>query len=257
MRSFPTTFSRRTSFAVLASIAVLFLLGTLAPARAADGPTDIVPSGVIRTYVRQPGAFTRIAIDGPMNVEIHQAPRSTVTLHADDNLLAILETTISKTDSGSTLHIRYRGNITMRSKPTVDVVIETDRVDAVVLGGVGNIVARGLKTPKLEATLGGVGRIDLGAIETDALTLTIGGNGSIRADGHARALTLLIGGNGNSDTAGLVTDDAAVTIAGHGDATLRADKSLGVTIAGNGNVTYRGDAVVHTTILGHGKVTKG
>jgi hypothetical protein len=224
---------------------------------AAEYGSEFVPSGVIKSETREPGAFSRVALDGPGNVEVRQGTRESVTIKADDNLLPLIETTLEGSGPDATLHVRIRRNVSMRTRPHVDVVVEMVRVDAIALGGIGDIVAKGIKTGKLNVVLGGIGHIDLGSLDTDDLTLVLGGAGSIKADGRAASVKLAIAGSGNCETSGLASNDMNITIAGSGDAHVRAEKSLHVTIAGSGNVVYRGNATPTTTLLGSGTVKKG
>jgi uncharacterized membrane protein len=57
--------------------------------------------------------------------------------------------------------------------------------------------------------------------------------------------------------ASLAANDVTVSIAGSGDATVQANKSLGVSIAGSGDVQYSGTATdVRSSVAGSGRVTK-
>jgi hypothetical protein len=241
------------ALAVVSAIPVSQAIGQSAWAADVDRSAA---SGNERSETRQPGSFSRVALGGPFDVEIRQGTREAVTLRGDDNLLSLIETTIEGDGPNATLNVRFRKGTTVNAKH-IAVVVEMVRVDAIVMGGVGDVVAKGLKTGKLTVTLGGVGKIDLSSLDTDDLSLTLGGNGNVKVDGRATTMKLSLAGKGSCETDGLAANDVTVTIAGNGDAHVRADKSLHVTIAGHGNVVYRGDALLSTTVFGNGSVRKG
>lgn len=241
--------------AVVASLAVPAHL--IRAAEAHEPGADIALSGTVRSETREPGAFGRVALGGPFDVEIRQGSREAVTLRGDDQLLALVETTIEGSGPGATLHVRYRHGTRLPSTPRIAVVVEMIHVDAIALGGVGDIVARRIRTGNLSVSLGGVGRIDLPDLDTDALSLSMGGSGRVHVDGRAATLKLSVAGSGICQTEGLAADDVSVAIAGSGNAHVRADRSLTITIAGSGHVVYRGDATPSMTVLGSGNVRKG
>ena len=63
-------------------------------------------------------------------------------------------------------------------------------------------------------------------------------------------------GSGDVRTEALKADDVSVSIAGSGDASVHADKTLSVSIAGSGDVSYRGEAQVKSSIAGSGSVNR-
>jgi len=241
----------------LASAAVpAVAYGLMQSARAAEDVPS-VPSGVQRSETRQPGSFSRVALEGPFDVEIRQGAREAVTLRAEDDVLPLIDTVVEGSGSDATLHVRFRRGTTLHTAVHVAVVVEMVHVDSIALGGTGDVVAKGLKTAKLHVALGGVGRIDLASLDTDDLSLTLGGSGQVKVGGRATAMKVTLAGRGVCETDGLAANDVTVTIAGSGDVHVRADKSLKITIAGSGNVVYRGDPLLSTSVFGSGNVRKG
>jgi Putative auto-transporter adhesin, head GIN domain len=250
----PNRFHALPAFAVALAAIVYLPFSPSLTALANAG--EVVPSGTLRSETREPGHFVSVAVGGPFDVEVRQGKREAVTITGDDNLLPLVETTIDHEDGEPALQVRLRHDFNMRTKGHLKLVVEVVDVHSIALGGVGDVLAKGMKTDHLSVILGGIGHINLPGIDTKQLTLTVGGSGSINTDGRANDLKVVIAGSGNCDSESLAASDVAITIAGSGNAHVRADKALKVTIAGTGNVTYRGDVEPTTSVVGSGKVSK-
>ena len=135
---------------------------------------------------------------------------------------------------------------------TVDFV----RLDAIALGGSGTISGKALKSPRLGATIGGSGTIALSEVEVDVFEAALGGSGVMRADGHARKLSVDIGGSGRCDLERLIASDVSVSVAGTGETRVHADATLSVAVAGSGNVYYAGAATPRVSSVGSGRVVR-
>ena len=72
----------------------------------------------------------------------------------------------------------------------------------------------------------------------------------------ARQLNVQVGGSGTCDTERLTAADVRVSIAGSGDARVRAENALSAAIAGSGDLYYRGAATPKISIVGSGRVKR-
>jgi hypothetical protein len=65
-----------------------------------------------------------------------------------------------------------------------------------------------------------------------------------------------VGGSGTCDTERLTAADVRVSIAGSGDARVRAENALSAAIAGSGDLYYSGAATPKISIVGSGRVKR-
>ncbi|MDP3085656.1 MAG: head GIN domain-containing protein [Rubrivivax sp.] len=237
---------------LLLSLSSAALLVLAPPAQAATRG-----SGQSASEVRPVGDFDAIAISGPFELQLRQGAQQAVTLTADDNLLALIETVVETRDGGATLVIRFKRGEDVRPRSPLRVSVDAVRLRALALAGSGKVEVNGLQTPALKLTLAGASDARLQALVTDSLELRIAGSGDVRADGTARSLSLSIAGSGDARLAGLKADAVKVSIAGSGDAQVTANRTLLVSIAGSGDVEYGGDvSAVTSKVAGSGSVRR-
>src|SRR5687767_10877975 len=86
--------------------------------------------------------------------------------------------------------------------------------------------------------------------------VSIAGSGDVRVGGKVDGLVANISGSGDIRAGDLDAQSVKVSIAGSGDATVRARQSLSVSVAGSGDVRYYGDPAVQKSILGSGRVRR-
>jgi hypothetical protein len=178
--------------------------------------------------VREVGRFDAIEVSGSFDVEVQVGESREVVVHADDNLLDHVRTEV---DDG-VLELRTKRSI--RPTRTILVRIGVPDLDAVSLGGSGDVDVRGVETRRFEVSLAG--------------------SGDIRVTGVADAAAVSLAGSGDVDLGRLSADRVEVSIAGSGDVAVRAADHLEVSIAGSGDVSYRGQPRVSVSRSGSGEV---
>lgn len=239
------TLSRRTAALALAATAVALA------SRAGFGWSAVRGNGVRRTETRNLSGFTGIAMAVPGQLELRLGASEGVTIEADENLLPLIETTVSR----GTLEIRTRRGEDI--DPTVlRIVVQARQVEQLSLAGSGSISADPLKAPTLKVDVSGSGSVSLQHAELDELSVSMAGSGSANFAGRARTLKVSVAGSGNVSAARLQADDAKVSMAGSGLATVSARTSLKASIAGSGTVRYHGDPKVERSIAGSGDIQR-
>jgi Putative auto-transporter adhesin, head GIN domain len=85
--------------------------------------------------------------------------------------------------------------------------------------------------------------------------VAITGSGDVQASGKSGKLSVSISGSGDVRTRELVADDVGISIAGSGNASVQANKTIAVSIAGSGDVEYVSAATItRSRIAGSGSV---
>ncbi len=192
-------------------------------------PNAIQGSGVSKTESRAVGSFSRINLAGSPDVEVAVGPETSVSVTTDDNILPIIETTVS----GNTLSIDSRSNYNSRIDVKVKITVPT--LDGVSVSGSGDIHVTGLKASDIDAGVTGSGDVTLSGT-ADRLNAQITGSGDLRAGD-------------------LAAKYVRVTVTGSGDATIRATEELDAGVTGSGDVHYFGNPPkVRKSVTGSGDI---
>ena len=222
------TASRRG--ALLVAIAVVILLTGCSRDHTIVGNDEIVGSGRIVSESRSPGSYTGIQIIGVGMVYVTQDSVESLRIESDDNIIGLVETTVS----GGVLTIQLRdgsySNITLRIYAT-------------------------LRSPALLSCSGAGEMRTTGALHCGSLACRITGAGIISVSGTATNQTIEITGAGSVLNFDMVSSRCSASISGSGVIETTATESLQAAIAGTGTITYGGNpAVVQTSITGVGSI---
>lgn len=238
----PALVSRRAAAAFLTLAAMP--LGALA----ATG------SGRAATESRDPGSFDAIELRGDIDLVARSAPRESLSVSADDNLLPLLETAVQARGERRTLVIQWQPGQTVRTRSRALVTVDAVTLRALSTAGSGDVQVDGLKTPSLSLSIAGSSDARLRALEAGRLQVKIAGSGDVQADGRATRLDVSVAGSGDVSALALEADEVSVAIAGSGDVRVHAARALSVSIAGSGDVEYRGGATPTVSRMGSGSV---
>ena len=209
-------------------------------------------SGAIRSEARTVAGFKKISLSIPAKVEVRIGATESVTVEAEENILALIETSV---DKGSLEIKPVRRQLNLQS-PSIRVVVQARQIENLEIGGSGSIHAQALRGPRLKLGIGGAGSIDVKQVETESLDVVIGGSGDVKLTGSARKMGARIAGSGDIDAPGFVVDEAEIKIAGSGAAQLGIRNVLEVTVAGSGAVRYFGDPEIKRTVVGAGLIKR-
>ena len=200
-----------------------------------DGNT-ISGSGKEVAVARQVGTFSTLRLDSSVDVRAHQGATPSVTVHADDNIEPLVETT---TD-GDTLVVRLKKGSSFRThhKVVVDVVFTS--LTAVQQRGSGDLHIDRISGPKFESSISGSGDLNIENAQVGAFALSIAGSGDVIISGSADEARFGIAGSGDINARNFPAKKVSVSISGSGDAQVNATEALEAKVAGSGDVTYSG-----------------
>jgi hypothetical protein len=208
-------------------------------------------SGRLVDDERAVGGFTRVIVNGPLDVQLRSDAADRVVVHADDNIAPLIETKLL----GGTLVIGLRPGASYRTHAKLQVRVQARQLHGVVLRGSGDVRADRVECDVFEATLQGSGDIAVASLQANAVAVSIAGNGDIRLKGTAASLGVVLDGTGDLHCADLPARQVAVRIRGSGDVRVHATEELKVDIDGSGDVRYRGRPKISKSIRGPGSVT--
>jgi hypothetical protein len=210
----------------------------------------VVGSGRVVDDARNVSGYSRVIINGGIDVQLKHTGSEKAVVHADDNIAPLIETRVE----GDKLFVETRKDAAFRTRTRLLVVVEFKQLDAIQLQGSGDVQVDDIKAGIFQGTIQGSGDLKIARIEADTVALSIAGSGNFDARGRAGKLGVVIEGSGDVKAEDLKAKTAAVSIAGSGDARVHATESLQARISGSGDVRYRGSPRVEKMIAGSGDV---
>ena len=247
-------FGSRPSTRRLGRIAALLALLAV---KSALGATVVVGAGQLvegtGKIVDEPrvlAAFTRVIVNGPMDVQLKRTGLEKAVVHADDNITPLIETRVD----GGRLYVETKKGASFKTRAKIVVAVEFKQLDALQLNGSGDVTADDVRAAIFEGAVHGSGNLRVAKLDADTVAVSIAGSGDFNARGRAEKAGFVIEGSGDVHAEDLQAKAVAVRIAGSGDATVCASESLQVRIDGSGDVRYCGSPRVEKKVAGSGTV---
>ena len=205
---------------------------------------------VSRNY--QVGAFDKIEVAGPYEVNVVSGGQGGISAKGGENLLAETEVIVEN----GTLKIIPKKRKGIRWNWRGGKAVFT--VNAAALRGATIAGSGGINVDKVagdfEGEVAGSGNLNLASVEGGKIDFNIAGSGEVRAAGKADRVDISIAGSGDVDTRGLVSRTADVSIAGSGNVVANASETADVNIMGSGDVEITGGAKCSVSKAGSGDV---
>ncbi len=180
------------------------------------------------------GEFSRVQLNGTVDVKLQQCPNTSVVIKGDDNLLDLIDCVLQN----GTLMIDNDEQL----QPKLGLLIEicTPVLNAVTLSGAADLTALDLACGQLELILNGVGDINLSG-KIDNLQVGLSGVGDLNLTGKAGTMDAALSGVGDLNAADLVTESVTVNLSGVGDAVVHPLSSLDASVSGVGDIIFHGN----------------
>lgn len=214
--------------------------------------TRIDGSGTIATETVAATGFETVALlsEGDVTITIGEEPSVTIT--GDDNLLPLLDATVS----GGTLRLELtEDNTDIDPSQPIEWRIVVPSLRGVQLTGAGSMSVDSLASTTFDVTLTGAGSISVADLDASSVNVAIPGAGSVKLAGEADKQEVRISGAGDYEGMDLRTRDADVTVSGAGSAEVMVTGRLDATVTGVGSIRYAGDPDVSEVVTGVGSIT--
>lgn len=200
----------------------------------------------------QVGAFDKLAVSGPYEVNVVSGGATGVSAKGGSNLLDETEVVVEN----GTLKIRPKKRGGMHFNWHDGKAVFT--VNAAALHGAAIAGSGGINIDKVagdfEGDVAGSGDLKLASVAGRKIKLSIAGSGGIDAAGRADSVDLSIAGSGDIRAGGLASRTADVSIAGSGNVAANASETADVSIMGSGDVDISGGAKCSVSKAGSGDV---
>ncbi|MFC3050596.1 head GIN domain-containing protein [Kordiimonas pumila] len=201
---------------------------------------------------RAVAAFTRVELQGAMDVNITHGDQQRVTVTADTGILDKLTTTVKDgilvVDMKSGL---FRNIKVMR----VDIILPV--LDGMKLKGSGDMLAEGFTAEKLDLMLTGSGDLNIKGLDAELLSVALKGSGDIRLKGTCQSIDVDLKGSGDVEADSMKCAKATANLRGSGDIDLYARDSADLKLRGSGDIDIHGNPTdLHTEVQGSGDITR-
>jgi hypothetical protein len=211
-------------------------------------------SGVSGQRAFQAAGFDRVELAGPFNVVVTVGGAHAVRAEGDTGLMEHLDI---RTEGGLLLIGFENGYNFSGNHGQVTVHVTTPALSAADISGSGDMQVSPFRTRSFAGLVAGSGNLVLERVDADTASFEVAGSGNLRGSGSAGETRVEIVGSGNVRLAGLNANRTHVSVAGSGDAEVRAARDATVEIVGSGNVAVEGGARCSVTEIGSGRVRCG
>jgi hypothetical protein len=217
-----------------------------------SGRNRVRGSGVKVEKVRALGAFTKLRIDGPFDVQLAQAGSDQATVMADDNIEPLVETVVE----GDTLVLRMKRDAGFTTRLSPHVRLDARALQAVWVNGSGDLSADRFKGDSLSLTVSGSGDVQFGLVELKTLNVSVSGSGDVQIAGRADQQSWTVSGSGDVDARSLNGRSTKVDINGSGDVSLGVSEQLDAQLSGSGDLSYAGRPQLRQSVSGSGEISR-
>ncbi len=181
--------------------------------------------------------FTSIEVGGPWTLQITVGEPHAVTLEANENILALVETSV--TAGRLRVHI---DEAIIRRPVSLSARVSLPSLDGLELGGAVDARVDGLiEVQQLNVVVRDRGVLRLPQVRVENLTAVVSGASRLEVAGEVDRLRLTAAGLLDVRLAGLTARAAEIGVAGEGRVDLHVTESLSGQIAGAAHIRVTGD----------------
>lgn len=196
------------------------------------GGSGIRGSGVFKTQSRPVAGFSSIFFKSEGKVIVNQTGKESLTIRAEDNILPLLESTVTD----RVLYLGTVNNTDIDPTKPIEFVLEVKTLERLNIDGVSSVEAKNIQSKRLAVSLRGVGNVTI--------------------SGKADVLDLDLFGVGSYEGAAFKTKQTVVRSRGVGSAVINASEQLDADLSGIGSVEYIGSPQIQRSGQGLGSVKK-
>jgi hypothetical protein len=207
-------------------------------------------SGMVVERARSVAPFSKLRLEGPMDVQLAQAGSDAVRVSADDNIEPLIESRVE----GDTLVLRLQPGAGFTTRHSPRVQVDSKSLQALVMNGSGDVRIERFKGDSLAVTLSGSGDLRIGLLELRDFSATLHGSGDVHVSGRADTQTWALHGSGDVDARSFAGRAVKAQLHGSGDLDLGVCDSLDAQLSGSGDLSYAGRPQLRQSVSGSGDI---
>ncbi|MDT9000134.1 head GIN domain-containing protein [Paucibacter sp. APW11] len=215
-----------------------------------DHNSKLKGSGVLVDKVRAVAVFSRVRVDGPIDVRMSQAAADELRVQADDNIEPLIETRVE----GDTLVVGLKphSGFDCRNEPRVNIAFKA--LQSLQMKGSGDVRLDRLKADSFNLNITGSGDLHMGLVELRELNASLSGSGDLEVAGRADAQNWSLSGSGDVSARALSGKTVKAHLSGSGDMDLGVSEQLDAKLSGSGDLSYAGRPKVSKSVTGSGEL---
>ncbi|OYU26660.1 MAG: hypothetical protein CFE41_15080 [Burkholderiales bacterium PBB2] len=217
-----------------------------------SGSPRIKGSGHRVEKVRSVAAFSKLRLEGSLDVRLSQAASDSVKVSAEDNIEPLIETRVD----GDTLVVRVQKDASFRTRLAPTVLVESKSLQQITVDGSGDLQLDRFKGERLSLSLQGSGDVRVGLLEVKELNASLNGSGDVQVAGRADNQVWSLNGSGDVDARALSGRSVKAELSGSGDLALGVSESLDANLRGSGDLSYAGRPQLRQSISGSGEISR-
>ncbi|MDQ2877575.1 MAG: DUF2807 domain-containing protein [Pseudomonadota bacterium] len=144
-----------------------------------------------------------------------------------------------------------------RDAGKVTIYVTMPRITAANIAGSGDMSVDTADGASFTSDNAGSGALTIGTLTVDNAAFSLAGSGDVTVKGSAKHLKVVVAGSGNLDGSALKADNADVSVAGSGDVKAAVSGPASVSVLGSGDVDLGAAAKCSISKLGSGSVRCG
>ena len=137
-------------------VLLMVALHVIVSSPSAWADTMAVGDGKAASETRSTGEFTAVDLRGGMALELRQGSAAAVVVHAESNLLPLLESVV---EGEQTLQLRWKAGISVRANSRVWVEVTAPQIRSISSAGSGDVTIDSMKVPRLAVSIQGSGGV--------------------------------------------------------------------------------------------------
>jgi len=185
--------------------------------------------------MRDVDAFTKVSLEGSMDVEIQVGPKQSVKVIADSDIIDKLRTRVVAGE----LEIDLKRGEYYRIKK-MQVIITVPSLEKANLQGSGDMMIEGVKRETFDVGVRGSGDLIVEDTEVTNVQVDLKGSGDIVLSGSCDAIHVELQGSGDVRARKMKCKSADVSVRGSGDVDLFASEIADLTVYGSGDIVVAG-----------------
>lgn len=215
-----------------------------------SGSARVKGSGQWVERARAVAPFSRVRVDGPVDVRLAQSASEGVKVGADDNLEPLVTTAVE----GDTLVVGIKPGSAFSTRQPLRVAVDFKDLQGLEMRGSGDASLDRLKGDRLRVQVSGSGDLTVGLLELREFSVSMSGSGDLAVAGQVEVLDLQVSGSGDVSAGSLGARQAKVQLSGSGDARLGVSQELDAQLSGSGDLRYAGRPRVKSQVSGSGEL---
>ncbi len=208
-------------------------------------------NGNVITKTRSIDSFDKVSVGGSFDVNLIDGREGKITIKGEENLLPYIETEVRN----GKLKVQFKENTNIRTTRKLTVIIPFEDIEAVSLGGSGNVtVKKRIEADSAAFSIGGSGNI-IANVDANTVKASIGGSGNIKLKGKTDNFKCSLAGSGSIKAYDLDANSLKASIAGSGSVQTSVSTKIKASVVGSGSVYYKGNPKhIDTNSIGSGDV---